>query len=119
MLRNYIVYLLIFALLLLIISSSFDISFYKLVNLKQTLNIKEGLDECSQSEKDELFKQKLKINEIESRNNAISNKISDLEKIINKNKKQNKKNENGLKEIANSAQGDINKQGKQTDNIKM
>ena len=30
-----------------------------------------------------------------------------------------KKNENGLKEIANSAQGDINKQGKQTDNIKM
>jgi predicted nuclease with TOPRIM domain len=120
MIRDNIVYLLIFALLLLLISSLFNVSLFKLVNLKQTkLNIKEGLDECSQNEKDELFKQKIKINEIQSKNNKISNKIRDLEKFIDKNKKHNKKNENVLKEIANSAQGDINKQGKQADNIKM
>ena len=81
MLNNYIVYLLIFLLLLLLISRLLDISIFKMlypIRSKMqaiTTKLQEGM-ECSQGEKDELYKQKIKISNLKKENATIKNSIS-------------------------------------------
>jgi len=123
MLNNYIVYLLIFLLLLLLISRLLDISIFKMLypirSKIQTITTKlqEGMDECSQGEKDELYKQKIKISNLRKENAAIKNKIRDLETTINENKKKNKENVDSLKQVSDKAKGDVDKQQSKANNI--
>ena len=123
MLNNYIVYLLIFLLLLLLISRLLDISIFKIlypIHAKIpsiTTKLQEGMDECSQGEKDELYKQKIKISNLRKENAAIKNKIRDLETTINENKKKNKENVDSLKQVSDKAKGDLNKEQSKADNI--
>lgn len=122
MLNNYIVYLLIFLLLLLLISRLLDISIFKILypiraKIPSTATIKEGMDECSQGEKDELYKQKIKISNLRKENATIKNKIRDLETTINENKKKNKANVDSLKQVSDKAKGDLNKEQSKADNI--
>ena len=122
MLNNYIVYLLIFLLLLLLISRLLDISIFKMLypirSKIQTITTKlqEGM-ECSQGEKDELYKQKIKISNLKKENATIKNKIRDLETTINENKKKNKENVDSLKQVSDAAKGDVDKQQSKANNI--
>jgi cell shape-determining protein MreC len=122
MLNNYIVYLLIFLLLLLLISRLLDISIFKMLypirSKIQTITTKlqEGM-ECSQGEKDELYKQKIKISNLKKENATIKNKIRDLETTINENKKKNKENVESLKQVSDAAKGDVDKQQSKANNI--
>ena len=122
MLNNYIVYLLIFLLLLLLISRLLDISIFKMLypirSKIQTITTKlqEGM-ECSQGEKDELYKQKIKISNLRKENATIKNKIRDLETTINENKKKNKENVESLKQVSDAAKGDVDKQQSKANNI--
>ena len=122
MLSNYIVYLLIFLLLLLLISRLLDISIFKMLypiraKIPSITTIKEGMDECSQGEKDELYKQKIKISNLRKENATIKNKIRDLETTINENKKKNKENVESLKQVSDAAKGDVDKQQSKANNI--
>lgn len=121
MLNNYIVYLLIFLLLLLLISRLLDISIFKILypiraKIPSTSTIKEGM-ECSQGEKDELYKQKIKISNLRKQNATIKNKIRDLETTINENKRKNKENVDNLKQAADKAKGDLNKEQSKAGNV--
>jgi len=122
MLSNYIVYLLIFLLLLLLISRLLDISIFKMLYPIRakipsiTTKLQEGM-ECSQGEKDELYKQKIKISNLRKENAAIKNKIRDLETTINENKKKNKENVDSLKQVSDKAKGDVDKQQSKANNI--
>lgn len=122
MLSNYIVYLLIFLLLLLLISRLLDISIFKMLYPVRakiqsiTTKLQEGM-ECSQGEKDELYKQKIKISNLRKENAAIKNKIRDLETTINENKKKNKENVDSLKQVSDKAKGDVDKQQSKANNI--
>lgn len=122
MLNNYIVYLLIFLLLLLLISRLLDISIFKMlypIRSKMqaiTTKLQEGM-ECSQGEKDELYKQKIKISNLKKENATIKNKIRDLETTINENKKKNKENVESLKQVSDAAKGDVDKQQSKANNI--
>ena len=117
MLFNYIIYLLIFLLLLLFITHLSDMSLYKIIT-KLKGGIKEGLDECSQGEKDELYRQKMKINAIMKQNTTINNKIRYLERKVQENVNKNKANVNDLKKVSNTAKGSVDKQSANSKNVK-
>ena len=109
-------------LLLLLISRLLDISIFKMLypirSKIQTITTKlqEGM-ECSQGEKDELYKQKIKISNLKKENATIKNKIRDLETTINENKKKNKENVESLKQVSDAAKGDVDKQQSKANNI--
>ena len=81
-----------------------------------TTKLQEGM-ECSQGEKDELYKQKIKISNLKKENATIKNKIRDLETTINENKKKNKENVESLKQVSDAAKGDVDKQQSKANNI--
>ncbi len=117
MLSNYVVNLLIFLILVLLISHLSKISLYKMINYKK--RIKEGMDECNQNEKDELYKQKLKINEIKTNNTKLKKNISDLEIKLESNKEKIKKNSEKVKSMVEKSKKDGDEANKVSESIKM
>jgi len=115
MLSNYIVKLLIFLILVLFISQLNSLSIYKLINVFKT---KEGMSECSQNEKDDLYKQKIKINEIKDSALKIKSRIKNLEKDIQKNEKQIKENEGKLKSVVEKSKQEQNQAVSESEKIK-
>lgn len=116
MLSNYIVKLLIFLILVLFISQLNNISLIKITNLFKSS--KEGMDECSQNEKDEVYKQKIKINEVKDSASKIRSRIKNLEKDIQKNQQSIRENEGKLKSIVEKSKQEQNKAVKQSESIK-
>jgi predicted nucleic acid-binding Zn-ribbon protein len=117
MLIEYTVKLLIFLILVLFISQLNNISLYKITNWVKP-STKEGLDECSQNEKDELYKQKIKINEVKDSASKIRSRIKNLEKEIQKNEQSIRENEGKLKSVVEKSKQEQNKAAKQSESIK-
>lgn len=121
MLSNYIVKLLIFLILVLLISQLNKLSWHtisKLFSTKSFSKIKEGLNECSQNEKDDLFKQKLKINEIKDNATKIITRIQNLEKNIQRNEQGIRENKGKLKTVVEKSEKEQNSAKKQSESIK-
>lgn len=119
MLSNYLVKLLIFLILVLLISQLNNLSFRNITKwFKFNSTTMEGMDECSQGEKDELHKQKLKINEIKDNASKIRSQIKNLEKDIQKNEQGIRENEGKLKSVVEKSKQEQNQAVKQSDNIK-
>lgn len=121
MLSNYIVKLLIFLILVLLISQLNKLSWRtisKLFSTKSFSKIKEGLNECSQNEKDDLFKQKLKINEIKDSATKIIARIQNLEKNIQRNGQGIRENKGKLKTVVEKSEKEQNRAKKQSESIK-
>ena len=116
MISNYLIKLLIFLILVLFISQLSNLSLFKWLNVKK--QVKEGMDECSQNEKDELYKQKMRIDEIKKKTSKINSDIRNLETNINANKEKIASNKNKLKSIADKSKGDKDQAQKQSENIK-
>ena len=117
MLVNYIVKLLIFLILVLLISQLNKLSIRDIKGLFNP-SVKEGMDECSQNEKDELYKQKMKINEIKDSASKIRSRIKNLEKDIQKNEQGIRENEGKLKSVVEKSKQEQNKAAKKSDSIK-
>jgi peptidoglycan hydrolase CwlO-like protein len=116
MISNYLIKLLIFLILVLFISQLSNLSLFKWLNLQK--NVREGMDECSQNEKDELYKQKLRIDEIKKKTSKISNDIRNLEKNIDANKGKIASNTDKLKSVAEKSKQEKNKAEKASEGIK-
>lgn len=116
MLSNYIVKLLIFLILVLFISQLNNISLIKITNWFKSS--KEGMDECSQNEKDEVYKQKIKINEVKDSASKIRSRIKNLEKDIQKNQQSIRENEGKLKSMVEKSKQEQNNAVKQSESIK-
>ena len=117
MLSNYVVKLLIFLFLVLFIGQLNNMSIYKFLNI---LNIKkrEGMDECSQNEKDELYKQKMKINDIKDKSSKIKLEIKNLEKEIQRNKVKIGENSSKIKADIDKSKQNKNQAEQQSKDIK-
>jgi len=82
MISNYVVKLLIFLLLVLLIGQLSNKSLFTIFGFNS--KTKEGMDNCSQDKKDELYKQRMKINELKKKNEELNGKIRNLETKITK-----------------------------------
>lgn len=117
MLSNYIVKLLIFLLFVLLIGQLSNNPLYRIIGFKT--NTKEGMDNCSQNKKDELYKQRVKINEIKKKNATLNSKIRSLETKITNNEQLIKKNSDKVKSVVSKSKGDSDKASKASESIKM
>jgi F0F1-type ATP synthase membrane subunit b/b' len=117
MLSNYFIKLLIFLFLVLFISQLNKLSLYKIFN-RFKATVYEGMDECSQNEKDELYKQKIKINEIKESSAKIRSRIKNLEKEIQKNEQGITENNGKLKSIVEKSKQEQSQAVKQSESIK-
>ena len=80
---------------------------------------KEGMDNCSQNKKDELYKQRTNINELKKKNASLSSKIRSLETKITNNKQLIKKNSDKVKSVVSKSKGDSDKASQASEAIKM
>jgi hypothetical protein len=117
MLTDYIVKLLIFLLILMLISNLSEISVYKLFN-GSMFSLKEGMDECSQNEKDELYKQKMKIDKMADSTSKMKGRLANLEKEIATNKQKIGENNTKLKSVVDKSKQEKKQAEKQSESVK-
>lgn len=116
MISNYVVKLLIFLLMILLIGQLSNKSLFTIFGFN--LKSKEGMDNCSQDKKDELYKQRMRINELKKKNEELNGKIRSLETKIINNKELIKKNSDKVKSVVNKSKGDSDKASQSSESIK-
>ena len=117
MISNYVVKLLIFLLMVLLIGQLSNKSLFTIFGFNS--KSKEGMDNCSQNKKDELYKQRTNINELKKKNASLSSKIRNLETKITNNKQLIKKNSDKVKSVVSKSKGDSDKASQASESIKM